>query len=109
VEIFGAKSIRLANTSNFALPGVSAETALMALDLDGVMLSSGAACSSGKVKPSHVLAAMGVEEELSRCALRASLGWNSTEADVETALSSILRLLVRVHGRVRPGHPRVAA
>jgi cysteine desulfurase len=109
VEIFGARSIRLANTSNFALPGVPAETALMALDLDGVMLSSGAACSSGKVKPSHVLAAMGVGGELSRCALRASFGWNSTEADVIAALSSISRLLARVHGRVQPGRPRVAA
>jgi cysteine desulfurase len=99
VEIFGARSIRLANTSNFALPGVPAETALMALDLDGVMLSSGAACSSGKVKSSHVLAAMGVEESLSRCALRASLGWNSTEADVDTALSSISRLLTRIRAR----------
>jgi cysteine desulfurase len=109
VEIFGAKAARLANTSNFALPGVSTETALIALDLDGVMLSSGAACSSGTVKPSHVLAAMGVGENLSRCALRASFGWNSADADVDAALSSISRLLARVHGRVQPGHPRIAA
>ncbi len=107
--IFGARVLRLANTSNFALPGLMAETALMSLDLDGVMLSSGAACSSGKVKPSHVLAAMGVGEELSRCALRASFGWNSVETDVEDALSSISRLLTRVHGQARLGHPRVAA
>ena len=97
--IFGARALRLANTSNFVLPGVTAETALMALDLDGVMLSSGAACSSGKVKPSHVLAAMGVGEELSRSALRASFGWNSVEADAEEALSSISRLLARVRAR----------
>jgi cysteine desulfurase len=109
VEFFGAKASRLANTSNFALPGLPAETALMALDLDGVMLSSGAACSSGKVKPSHVLAAMGVGKDLSRCALRASFGWDSADADVDAALSSISRLLARVHGRVQPGHPRVAA
>jgi cysteine desulfurase len=107
--VFGPRAPRLANTSNFALPGLSAETALMALDLDGVMLSSGAACSSGKVKPSHVLAAMGVGEDLSRCALRASFGWNSAEADVDAALLSISRLLARIHGRVQPGHPRVAA
>ena len=107
--IFGARASRLANTSNFALPGLPAETALMALDLDGVILSSGAACSSGKVKPSHVLAAMGVGDALSRCALRASFGWNSAEAEVDAALSSISRLLARVHGRVQPGHPRVAA
>jgi cysteine desulfurase len=99
VVVFGARALRLANTSNFALPGLPAETALMALDLDGVMLSSGAACSSGKVKPSHVLAVMGVSEDLSRCALRASFGWNSAEADVDTALSSISRLLARIRAR----------
>jgi cysteine desulfurase len=109
LEIFGARASRLANTANFALPGLPAETALMALDLDGVMLSSGAACSSGKVKPSHVLAAMGVGDDLSRCALRASFGWNSAETDVDAALSSISKLFARVHGRVQPGHPRVAA
>jgi cysteine desulfurase len=97
--IFGARAPRLANTTNFALPGLPAETALMALDLDGVMLSSGAACSSGKVKPSHVLAAMGMGGELSRCALRASFGWNSTETDVDAALSSISRLLARIRAR----------
>jgi cysteine desulfurase len=99
VVVFGARTQRLTNTSNFALPGLPAETALMALDLDGVMLSSGAACSSGKVKPSHVLAAMGVSEQLSRSALRASFGWNSAKTDVEAALSSISRLLARVRAR----------
>lgn len=93
--IFGAGERRLANTSNFSLPGIASQTALMALDLDGVMLSSGAACSSGKVKPSHVLAAMGVSEDVSSCALRASFGWNSTEADVAAALESISKLVAR--------------
>jgi cysteine desulfurase len=97
--IFGATVERLANTSNFALPGVPAETALMALDLDGVMVSSGAACSSGKVKPSHVLAAMGVKEELARSALRVSLGWNSSGADVEAAVVSLSNLLARIRSR----------
>ena len=97
--IFGGKAARLANTSNFALPGIPAETALMALDLDGVMLSSGAACSSGKVKPSHVLGAMGMTERLARCALRASFGWNSAETDVEEALASISNLLARLPAR----------
>jgi cysteine desulfurase len=97
--IFGAGSPRLANTSCFALPGIAAETALMALDLDGVMLSSGSACSSGKVKRSHVLAAMGVSDDVAECALRASFGWNSTDADVEAALKSITNLVVRVRSR----------
>ena len=99
VVIFGEAAPRLANTSNFAFPGLSAETALMALDLDGVMLSSGSACSSGTVKPSHVLGAMGVSEELSRCALRASFGWNSPDADADAALSSLSRLSTRVRAR----------
>ena len=100
VEIFGAAAPRLVNTSNFALPGTAAETALMALDLDGVMVSSGAACSSGKVRPSHVLKAMGVSEELARSALRVSFGWNSTDADVDAAIASLSKLLSRVQARV---------
>ncbi|HEX2592776.1 MAG TPA: cysteine desulfurase family protein, partial [Rhizomicrobium sp.] len=80
VTVFGAKADRLANTSNFALPEITAETALMALDLDGVMVSSGAACSSGKVKTSHVLKAMNVADDMAARALRVSFGWNSTEA-----------------------------
>jgi cysteine desulfurase len=93
--VFSKNAARLPNTSNFALAGVSAETALMALDLDGVMVSSGSACSSGKVKSSHVLKAMGVSYDLARCALRVSFGWNSTQADVDAALASINRLVAR--------------
>jgi cysteine desulfurase len=93
--VFGSGARRLANTSNFALPGIPAETALIALDLDGVMVSSGAACSSGKVKTSHVLSAMGVSEDIARCALRVSFGWNSTEADVDTAIDSLSNLVAR--------------
>lgn len=93
--IFGAAAARLSNTSNFALPGIAAETSLMALDLDGVMVSSGSACSSGTVKVSHVLKAMGVSDDLARCALRVSFGWNSTGTDVDAALASIGRLVAR--------------
>lgn len=93
--IFAAAATRLANTSNFAIPGLSAETALIALDLDGVAISSGAACSSGKVAASHVLAAMGVNEDLARCGLRLSLGWSSTQDDINAVLASLARLLAR--------------
>ena len=93
--VFGASVARLPSTSNFALPGIAAETALMALDLDGVMVSSGAACSSGSIKPSHVLKAMGVSDDLARCALRVSFGWNSTQTDVDAALASIACLVAR--------------
>ena len=97
--VFGAKAPRLANTSNFALPGISAETGVMALDLDGVMISSGAACSSGKVRPSTVLKAMGVSDEIAKCALRISFGWNSLHADVDAAIASISKLVSRARSR----------
>ncbi|HEX4080603.1 MAG TPA: cysteine desulfurase family protein [Rhizomicrobium sp.] len=100
VIIFGESTPRLANTSNFAIPGIAAESAIIALDLDGVMVSSGAACSSGKVKPSHVLQAMGVPAELARSALRVSLGWNSTLTDVEAALASLEKLSARIRARM---------
>lgn len=96
---FAAGVARLPNTSNFALPSVSAETALMALDLDGVMLSSGSACSSGKVRSSHVLRAMGVPESLAGSALRASFGWNSCGDDVDSAIVAISNLLSRAKSR----------
>jgi len=97
--VFGYNSQRTANTSNFALPGIAAEIALIALDLDGVMVSSGAACSSGKVKPSHVLKAMGVPDDLARSALRMSLGWDSSEFDVDATLASLKKLGTRISAR----------
>lgn len=97
--IFGETVPRLANTSNFAIPGLAAETALVALDLDGVMVSSGAACSSGKVELSHVLRAMGVAPGLAAGALRVSFGWDSQEIDVDAAIESLARLLARVRAR----------
>lgn len=86
--IVGATAERLPNTTLVAVPGVKAETAIIAFDLDGIALSSGAACSSGKVEPSAVLAAMGVEPGVARGALRVSLGWSTAEADVERLLAA---------------------
>ncbi len=71
---------------------MKAETAIIAFDLNGVAVSSGAACSSGKVTASHVLAAMGVAPELARGALRVSLGWSTTAADVERFLATWIKL-----------------
>jgi cysteine desulfurase len=96
---FGGGEERAANTSCFAIPGLSAETALMALDLDGICVSSGAACSSGKVGRSHVLKAMGVSDDLARCALRVSFGWNSTQADADACIASLQTLLTRMSAR----------
>lgn len=88
VTVFGKDSDRLPNTLLFARDGVAAEAALIALDLGGVAVSSGSACSSGKVGQSHVLAAMGVLGDLARCAIRVSLGWNSCADDVSRFLAT---------------------
>lgn len=90
-HVFGQNAPRLANTSCFAIPRHEAALALMQLDLDGVAISSGSACSSGKVKASHVLEAMDIEPEIATCALRLSLGFGSTKGDVERVLASIRR------------------
>jgi cysteine desulfurase len=80
--VFGEAGPRLSNTLCFAVPGVEAATLMIGLDLAGVAVSSGSACSSGKATPSHVLAAMGVAPGLARGAIRLSLGWASREDDV---------------------------
>ena len=85
---FGADAPRLPNTSLFTVPGLKAETAIIAFDLNGIAVSSGSACSSGKVQASHVLAAMGVEPEPARGAVRISLGWSTTEEDIERLLNA---------------------
>lgn len=90
---------RLGNVTNFAVPGVTNTTAMMGLDLLGLSVSSGSACSSGKVGPSHVLAAMGVAPELADCALRVSLGWNSTAADVDAFVAGYQSILERQRAR----------
>ena len=94
--IFGEGAQRLPNTTLFALPGAPAELALIALDLEGVALSSGAACSSGKVKSSRVLAAMGVSPTLAKSALRASFGWASSEGDVDRLLAALDKVRARL-------------
>jgi cysteine desulfurase len=97
--VFGAKVARLPGTSAFATPGLKAETALIVLDLAGVALSSGSACSSGKVKRSHVLAAMGVDPAMSAGALRASLGWTTTRADIDRLLAAYARAVAAIPNR----------
>jgi cysteine desulfurase len=96
--MLGAEAPRLPNTAAIALPGVPAETQVIALDLDGVMVSAGAACSSGKVGPSHVLEAMGVGSNLVRSAIRVSLGWESSETDVAHFLRAWTALYRRCRG-----------
>jgi cysteine desulfurase len=98
--IFGAGVERLPNTTCFAMPGLNAETLLMAFDLEGIALSSGSACSSGKVARSHVLAAMGVSAEISRAAIRVSLGWNTTSAHIHHFTATWRKILARHKARV---------
>jgi cysteine desulfurase len=97
VQVHGAVAPRLPNTSCLGLPGVRAQTQVMALDLAGVAVSSGSACSSGKVHASHVLRAMGVGESDAETAIRVSLGWTSQAGDVDAFLDAWSRL-VRKHG-----------
>ena len=87
VTVFGAGAPRLANTTCFAAPGLAGETQVMALDLAGIAVSAGAACSSGKVEPSRVLRAMGAGEETAACAIRVSLGRASDNQDVDRFLA----------------------
>jgi len=97
--VFGETAARLPNTSLFSMPGLSAETALIALDLAGCALSSGSACSSGTVRRSHVLDAMGVAPALASGALRASLGWSSDTDDVIRFLAAFEQVVSALHHR----------
>ena len=90
--LFAAEVPRLPNTTLFTVPGLKAETAVIGFDLGGIAVSSGSACSSGKVQPSHVLAAMGFGRELAEGAVRLSLGWSTSEADIDLALEAWRKL-----------------
>ncbi|MFK7903384.1 MAG: cysteine desulfurase family protein, partial [Nitratireductor sp.] len=87
---------RLPNTTCFAIPGIKAETALISLDLAGFAVSSGSACSSGKVKKSHVLHAMGVSDEVANCALRISTGYETSPKDAENFLGEMKNIVNRM-------------
>ncbi|KRR23080.1 cysteine desulfurase family protein [Bradyrhizobium retamae] len=88
IIVFSEHAPRLPNTTLFTVPGLRAETAVIGFDLSGISVSSGSACSSGKVQPSHVLAAMGLDGKLAKGAVRLSLGWSTTETDIDLALEA---------------------
>jgi cysteine desulfurase len=90
--IFSESAPRLPNTTLFTVPGLRAETAVIGFDLAGIAVSSGSACSSGKVQPSHVLAAMGFGPKIAQGAVRLSLGWSTLEADIDRALEAWRKL-----------------
>jgi cysteine desulfurase len=92
VFVFSENAPRLPNTTLFTVPGLEAETAVIGFDLDGIAVSSGSACSSGKVQPSHVLEAMRFPPDVAKGAVRLSLGWSTTEADIDRCLEAWRKL-----------------
>ena len=90
--VFSDDVTRLPNTTLFTVPGLKAETAVIGFDLAGIAVSSGSACSSGKVQPSHVLQAMGYGPKLAQGAVRLSLGWSTSEADIDRCLKAWRKL-----------------
>jgi cysteine desulfurase len=94
--IIAQNAQRVANTLSVAIPGISAETQLMAMDLEGVSVSSGSACSSGTFKPSHVLTAMGYSEQDAKTALRFSVGYATTDAEIEGAIVAYGHMVSRI-------------
>jgi cysteine desulfurase len=90
--IFSDSVQRLPNTTLFTVPGLRAETAVIGFDLAGIAVSSGSACSSGKVQPSHVLEAMGFDAKIAQGAVRLSMGWSTRDADIDRCLEAWRRL-----------------
>ncbi len=97
----GAPPLRVPNTTNISFDRVEAESLLIALDLDGVAVSTGSACSSGTLEPSHVLRAMGFPAHRTQNSLRFSLGLFSTEAEVDRVIEVLPRLVEKLRGLTR--------
>ncbi|HML93557.1 cysteine desulfurase family protein [Methyloceanibacter sp.] len=99
--VFSKAVPRLPNTSSIAVPGLKAETLVIGLDLAGVAVSAGSACSSGKVETSHVLAAMGAAPETARAAIRLSLGFGNGDHDIQVFLGAFSGLVKRLRKDAR--------
>ena len=102
--VVGADAPRLANTSALALPGIPAESQILALDLAGIAVGAGAACSSGKIARSHVLTAMGLSDDIAMTTIRVSLSSTTTDADIDAFLAAWgeLRTRARAHRALKP-------
>ena len=103
VTIFSAGAARLPNTSCITMPGVQSETQVMGLDLAGVAVSAGSACSSGKVEPSHVLRALGASDDVGGCAIRVSMGWATTDDEIDRFLGAWRALYAGLTNRWKAG------
>lgn len=101
IVIYGQNAPRVANTTLFSLPGLSSETLLMALDLEHIAVSNGAACSSGKVEPSAVLKAMGVPDKEAKGALRVSMGWDTKPEDIDGFLDAWQKIIRRLNQKMK--------
>jgi cysteine desulfurase len=97
----GAREARVPNTTNISFDRVEAESLLIALDLEGIAVSTGSACSSGTLEPSHVLKAMGLPVHRTQNSLRFSLGMFSTEAEVDQVIAVLPRLVEKLRGLTR--------
>ena len=100
VKIYGQNQNRAANTTLISIPGLSSETLLMNFDLEGIAISNGSACSSGKVEPSHVLKAMGENNKAASGALRISTGWNTTQTDIDIFLTTWKKIYTRMESKL---------
>lgn len=100
LHIFGKNAPRVANTSMFCLEGASSETQLIALDLAGICVSNGSACASGTVHASHVLQAMGATHAQAASSLRVSMGWNTSEKDIDMFIEQWSRMYDRIKDRL---------
>lgn len=96
VQIHGQNAPRVHNTTLFSIPGTSSETMLIALDLEGFAVSNGSACSSGTVKSSHVLKAMGISDEIAAGTLRISTGWATTEDEIKAFIEAFEKIVKRI-------------
>lgn len=101
VHIWGENAKRVPNTTMLSLLGIPSETLVMIMDLNGIAIGSGAACSSGTVKPSHVLMAMGASAEEATCCMRLSLGWQTTPEDIEKFKTSWLDLIKKIGHKIK--------
>jgi cysteine desulfurase len=105
MRVFGSGAPRLPNTSKLMMPGISSETQVMSFDLAGIEVSAGSACSAGRIEPPYVLTAMGVADVDALCALRVSLGWDTTEADIDRFVGEWGKIFERAGSRQAADRP----
>ena len=99
LQVHGGGAPRVAGVSCFGVEGLPSETQIMGMDLAGIAISAGSACSSGKVRPSRVLSAMGLSETAARSAIRASFGWASKAEDFDALAEAWIKMARRVRDR----------